>query len=386
MKIVLRVSAVIVFCLCAGFFFGGSTGAAVYKYQDENGIWHFSDTPPDVAEEAVQQMVKDKKVKATTGTDLQEQLSKKLPVQNEIEQARNATVSIKTAMHYGSGFFISNNGYIVTNKHVVHGDTEDLAKVQKVLETQKEELDRMASILSDEYYRLEEENTWLTETQAELEKIRWRMENNVRTLSRAEKNYYNRNLPEYNIRLDSYKGKKSEYDRREQEYNNKEESYQNRKYEYDKKDIKMHSQSECTVILADQTELIAEEVAVSDKYDLLLLKIDGYVTPFIRPGNVDQLAHGDPLYAIGNPMNFDHSVTSGLFSGYRDELIQTSAQINPGNSGGPLITKEGDVIGVNTKKVFHQDVEGISFAIPIHIVLNEFNNYLAQHTNPVQQN
>jgi serine protease Do len=98
------------------------------------------------------------------------------------------------------------------------------------------------------------------------------------------------------------------------------------------------------------------------------------------------LAHGEPLYAIGNPINFAHSVTSGVFSGFREDLIQSSAQVNPGNSGGPLITKEGDVIGVNTKKIVHQEVEGISFAIPIHIVLNEFNNYLGQHTNPVQQN
>jgi S1-C subfamily serine protease len=369
MKTVLHVAAVIVFCLCAAIFLGRSPEAAVYKYQDQNGVWHFSDAPPDVAEDAVEQMVRDKKVKITTGTDLQKQLSKKLPVQNKIEHARNATVSIKTALRYGSGFFISENGYIVTNKHVVHGGAEELAKDQKELEIEKEKLDRIANFLSDEYYWLEEENAWLMETKAKLEKIRWRIENNVRTLSSAEKNYYNANTPEYNARLGAYRGRKSEYDRQEQQYNNMEASFQ-----------------KCTVILADETELIAKEVAVSDKHDLLLLKIDGYVTPFIRPGNVNQLAHGEPLYAIGNPINFAHSVTSGVFSGFREDLIQSSAQINPGSSGGPLITKAGDVIGVNTKKIVHQEVEGISFAIPIHIVLKEFNNYLAQHTNPVQQN
>jgi S1-C subfamily serine protease len=51
-------------------------------------------------------------------------------------------------------------------------------------------------------------------------------------------------------------------------------------------------------------KLTAKEVAVSDKHDLLLLKINGYVTPFIRPGNANQLAHGQTLYAIGNPLNF----------------------------------------------------------------------------------
>ena len=386
MKTALRVAVVIVFCLCASIFLARSPEAAVYKYQDQNGFWHFSDTPPDVAGDAVEQTVKDKKVKITTSTDLQKQLSKKLPAQNKIEQARNATVSIKTALHYGSGFFITENGYIVTNKHVVHGGAEELAQDQIELEKEKEALDRIANLLSDENYWLEQENAWLMETKSKLEKIRWRIENNLRTLSSAEKNYYNANTPEYNARLGVYRGRKSEYDRQEQQYNNKEASFQKRKYEYDKMDINLHSQRGCSVILADETELIAKEVAVSDKHDLLLLKIDGYVTPFIRPGNANQLAHGEPLYAIGNPINFAHSVTSGVFSGFREDLIQSSAQVNPGNSGGPLITKEGDVIGVNTKKIVHQEIEGISFAIPIHIVLNEFNNYLGQHTNPVQQN
>jgi S1-C subfamily serine protease len=386
MKTILRVAAVIVFCLWAAIFLGRSPEAAVYKYQDQNGIWHFSDTPPDVAEDAVEQMVKDKKVKITTGTDLQKQLSKKLPAQNKIEQARNATVSIKTALRYGSGFFISENGYIVTNKHVVHGGAQELAQDQIELEKEEEKLGRIANLLSDENYWLEEENAWLMEAKAELENVKRRIEKRELTLSSAQISSYNAYTSEYNVRLGVYMRRKSEYDRLEQQYNNKEASFQKRKYEYDEMDIKLHSQRGCTVILADETELIAKEVAVSDKHDLLLLKIDGYVTPFISPGNVNQLAHGEPLYAIGNPINFAHSVTSGVFSGFREDLIQSSAQVNPGNSGGPLITKEGDVIGVNTKKIVHQEVEGISFAIPIHIVLNEFNNYLGQHTNPVQQN
>jgi S1-C subfamily serine protease len=386
MKTILRVAAVIVFCLWAAIFLGRSPEAAVYKYQDQNGIWHFSDTPPDVAEDAVEQMVKDKKVKITTGTDLQKQLSKKLPAQNKIEQARNATVSIKTALRYGSGFFISENGYIVTNKHVVHGGAQELAQDQIELEKEEEKLGRIANLLSDENYWLEEENAWLMGAKAELENVKRRIEKRELTLSSAQISSYNAYTSEYNVRLGVYMRRKSEYDRLEQQYNNKEASFQKRKYEYDEMDIKLHSQRGCTVILADETELIAKEVAVSDKHDLLLLKIDGYVTPFISPGNVNQLAHGEPLYAIGNPINFAHSVTSGVFSGFREDLIQSSAQVNPGNSGGPLITKEGDVIGVNTKKIVHQEVEGISFAIPIHIVLNEFNNYLGQHTNPVQQN
>jgi hypothetical protein len=279
MKTILRVAAVIVFCLWAAIFLGRSPEAAVYKYQDQNGIWHFSDTPPDVAEDAVEQMVKDKKVKITTGTDLQKQLSKKLPAQNKIEQARNATVSIKTALRYGSGFFISENGYIVTNKHVVHGGAQELAQDQIELEKEEEKLGRIANLLSDENYWLEEENAWLMEAKAELENVKRRIEKRELTLSSAQISSYNAYTSEYNVRLGVYMRRKSEYDRLEQQYNNKEASFQKRKYEYDEMDIKLHSQRGCTVILADETELIAKEVAVSDKHDLLLLKIDGYVTP-----------------------------------------------------------------------------------------------------------
>jgi hypothetical protein len=74
--------------------------------------------------------------------------------------------------------------------------------------------------------------------------------------------------------------------------------------------------------------------------------------------------------------DLDHSVTSGFFSGHRDDFIQTNAQINPGNSGGPLITENGNVIGINSQKIVHKDVEGLSFAIPIDLVFKEFKGYL----------
>ena len=47
-------------------------------------------------------------------------------------------------------------------------------------------------------------------------------------------------------------------------------------------------------------------------------------------------------------------------------LLQTDATINPGNSGGPLITAEGQVIGINSVKII--SAEGIGFAIPINVI------------------
>ncbi|MEK3912619.1 S1C family serine protease [Paenibacillus sp. FSL H7-0331] len=111
--------------------------------------------------------------------------------------------------------------------------------------------------------------------------------------------------------------------------------------------------------------------------DLAVLKIEGS-TPFstLPIGNSDNSRVGDWVVAIGNPYDFDYTVTAGLLSakerpisipdtnGTRDykHLLQTDAAINPGNSGGPLLNMDGEVIGINT--AVNSQAQGIGFAIP----------------------
>lgn len=80
--------------------------------------------------------------------------------------------------------------------------------------------------------------------------------------------------------------------------------------------------------------------------------------------------------AIGNPYDFDSTVTAGVLSAkerpiqiddeqgtrYYKHLLQTDTAINPGNSGGPLLNVNGEVIGINT--AVNADAQGIGFAIP----------------------
>ena len=65
----------------------------------------------------------------------------------------------------------------------------------------------------------------------------------------------------------------------------------------------------------------------------------------------------------------------GIFSGFREDLIQTNAQISPGNSGGPVIAADGEDVGVNTQKIVDKYAEGLGFAIPIDMVMREFHQY-----------
>src|SRR3954452_20514257 len=107
--------------------------------------------------------------------------------------------------------------------------------------------------------------------------------------------------------------------------------------------------------------------------DLALLRVhDGATLPHARLGDSKRLKRGQIAIAIGNPLGFDASVTSGIVSALGrtlrakngrmiDDVIQTDAALNPGNSGGPLVSSKGEVIGINTAVIM--GAQGICFAV-----------------------
>lgn len=121
----------------------------------------------------------------------------------------------------------------------------------------------------------------------------------------------------------------------------------------------------------------AKLVGSDFELDLAVLKIDvGKDLPVLKMGNSDQVRVGDWVIAIGNPYDYDHTVTVGVVSakgrpvGVEDRqyknLLQTDASINPGNSGGPLLNLNGEVVGINT--AINAKAQGIGFAIPTSTV------------------
>ena len=107
--------------------------------------------------------------------------------------------------------------------------------------------------------------------------------------------------------------------------------------------------------------------------DLAVLHAQTDATLAYAPlGDSAKLRAGQLVVAIGNPLGFESSVTTGVISAVGrslrarngrliDDVLQTDAAINPGNSGGPLISSCGEVIGINTAIIAR--AYGIGFSV-----------------------
>jgi S1-C subfamily serine protease len=136
------------------------------------------------------------------------------------------------------------------------------------------------------------------------------------------------------------------------------------------------------VVFANGQESAATIVSVRPEHDLAVLQAatvpDDLVPATLR--STQGLAPGDEVVAVGFPFGIGPSSSAGVISGLRREfwsqrgqrrltnLIQFDAAVNPGNSGGPLVTLDGEVVGIVTGLLNPTDQRvfiGIGFAVPI---------------------
>jgi S1-C subfamily serine protease len=111
-------------------------------------------------------------------------------------------------------------------------------------------------------------------------------------------------------------------------------------------------------------------LAVHSEADVAVLKVSGRHLPTLKLGDSDKIFVGESVIAIGNPMGFENSVSSGVVSAIRPQgehvLIQITTPIAPGSSGGPLLNEKGEVIGVVTSSV--TQAQNLNFAVAINEV------------------
>ena len=144
----------------------------------------------------------------------------------------------------------------------------------------------------------------------------------------------------------------------------------------------VHGARRVKVVFADGLEADADVVGLQPENDLAVLKArkipDDLVAATMR--STGDLSPGDRVTAVGFPFGIGPSVSHGVVSGLKREfrspegkrvltnLIQFDAAANPGNSGGPLVTDDGEVVGIVTA-IYNPTSErffvGIGFAVPI---------------------
>jgi len=327
--------------------------AGIYKYQREDGTWVYTDNPADLPAE--QQNKTAAGQQATGGRDLAERLVKKLAPSGDIEKAVLATVTVQSQIGSGTGFFVTAQGHIITNKHVIRSTQAQKETREKAYEQIEQKIEAIKA-------SLEQEQEKIQANESHLEAVRNQIHPSVYRSNRKKIEQWRGDLEKRKIRL-----------RRDIA------AYRDQQQELEDKIGAVDLNSHFTITLADKTELYVSLIAESAEKDLALLKLDGYTTPFLEPQAAESLRLGSPVYAIGNPVGLHNAVSSGVFSGFQSGFLQTDAKIYPGNSGGPLVNQEGRVLGINTFKQITRKFEGLGFAIPISAAMMEFQAYLAGH-------
>lgn len=147
------------------------------------------------------------------------------------------------------------------------------------------------------------------------------------------------------------------------------------------------------VTLAGGDRHMATLVGTDPLHDLAVIRLSGATPAPAAFADSSALRSGDLVFAIGNPLGLQSSVTQGIVSSLNrrvsegngvtlTDVIQTSAEINPGNSGGALVDLSGRVVGVPTLAALDPELgdtpaAGIGFAIPSDTVRSVADRLIA---------
>jgi serine protease Do len=346
----------------------------ILRYQDAEGLWHFTDRPGGDA-----LPIPETGPAPAPALDLEARLAQG---QGGGSDPDLAVVMIRTTLAEGAGFFCSPDGYILTTRHVVRPVGSDAwRKGQATVDQAQGGLEELEGKLREWRSRLAR----MTAQQPAAED-----EDRSRKVQAAGADGADGADPGASVQAEGgvsraeVAGRVAELERLVRDARRRAQS---ERFSHDIKGASTTLVTSVEVVLADQTRMRARVVAVSQGKDLALLKLDGHRTPFLILGPEVRLATGQSVFAYGYPDDDAQGATSGLVVEVSAQELVTSVQLIPGHSGGPLLDASGLVVGVNAVKRVsgaqgvHAQGQGI--AIPIALALREFPQIRPRAARPV---
>lgn len=354
----------LLFCLVAALAPVLATGQ-IFRYQDEQGVWHFTDAPPEGYETSIVPDISLSIERASTTVpiaDLAARLEDAYAPDTPISYATLAVVSIKSDAVEGSGFFCSEEGHILTTRHVVRPESDEGLDGDGHEERQQQ----LAAVLAD-----------LKETRRRLEYMQTDLDHYEKLIAEARDDETRSWAADAKGRLLAlYRAERARIAAMEESAEAVQQGVRQSRQEQGFQHGLAGSQQRFEVVLKDGTELVANLVAVSKDQDLALLKLEGYKTPALALDFSRSLSQGMRVFAIGNPLGMHDAVTSGVVTRITPDHLLTDAQILPGSSGGPLIRESGEVIGINVSRKVAAGTPmyaaGLGKAIPILVAMQSF--------------
>lgn len=333
----------------------GAARASVYRYQDEAGNWHFSDRPPPGQRRVEPETVADVRQQ----NDLEAQLEIRFRPRNAIERATLAVVAIQQELGSGSGFFITADGHLLTNRHVVRPtEVPQWQESKQQLEAAEAQLASLKEDVADQERQLASLRAAVGRSQQRIA-----FERDPETLAEHER------------LTEGYRFRRARLDDLKRAVAESERTLRRERLDFNWRRTASEAQRNFSITLKDRSELVVHLLGTSEEHDLALLKLDGHRTPVIRPASGAWLGQGETVFAVGAPLGMEDTLTTGIITRVRSDTVATDAQVLPGNSGGPLLNQNGEVIGVTTMKAFAGDSPlgpGFGLAIPIAAALQAF--------------
>jgi S1-C subfamily serine protease len=353
--------------LFAGVLLAGAVAEAqIYRYQDENGRWVFTDRkPPDHVDAQRSDTAPEPapvEQAEPVGTDLAAALERTYRPESPIERATLAVVTVETTMGIGSGFFVREDGYLVTNKHVIR------PRLSTDWETMRERLDEQRALLARAQRELAADAERLALMESDLAQMRGQLPARAVASDPTYRNAERR----YLAFAERFRAAQQDFAARSERFAALESAFRR---DTANASIAQHFK----VVLKNGTRLNATLAALSSTRDLALLKVDGVRTPALDVAAAVPARQGERVFSLGSPLGQRDSVTSGVVTRASGAVIVTDAMVLPGNSGGPLVNEAGQVLGVNTQKLMAGSApgsEGFGSAIAVALLREEFAAWL----------